>query len=167
MKNSTLKLSFKRSTHILLFMLAGMGMLRAEEFVTMDELFDEDIDQTAVEIRDPLESVNRVIFKFNDFLYLSVFDPVASGYQWITPDVAEKGLSNFFENLGYPVRLAGNLLQGKWEGAYVESGRFLLNSTFGVAGLGRPADKVEGFEAVPKEDLGQAFGTWGLGTGLI
>jgi phospholipid-binding lipoprotein MlaA len=63
------------------------------------------------------------------------------------------------------VRLAGNLLQARLNGAWVETGRFAINSTVGVLGIFTPADNVAGFEPIPKEDIGQAFGSWGIGEG--
>ncbi|NCG08420.1 MAG: VacJ family lipoprotein [Verrucomicrobia bacterium] len=131
----------------------------------MDELFDEDMGLATPGVQDPFESVNRAVFKFNDFIYLNVLDPVSSGYEYITPDAVEEKLSNSFDNLNFPVRLAGNLLQGKFEGALLESGTFLLNSTVGFAGLNRPSEKLPELKSLPKEDIGQALGAWGLGNG--
>jgi len=139
--------------------------VHGESYVTMEELFDEGMEQIAPAVRDPFEPVNRVIFKFNNFLYLNVFNPVARTYEWVTPDPLEKRFSNFFENLGTPVRLVGNILQGKWDGALNESGRFLVNSTIGIAGLFRPADEVSFLEQMPQEDIGQALGSWGFKEG--
>lgn len=139
--------------------------LQAEDdFLTEAELYGEDVTG-GLEISDPFESVNRYTFEFNDFVYLNLVQPLADGYQWITPDPVEKGASNFFNNLKYPVRLAGNLLQGRLSGAWVETGRFAINSTVGVLGVFTPADNMSGFEPIPKEDVGQAFGSWGIGEG--
>ena len=71
----------------------------------------------------------------------------------------------FFTNLKYPVRLAGNLLQGRLKGAWVETGRFAVNSTVGVFGIFRPADQLNGLAPIPREDIGQALGSWGIGEG--
>jgi phospholipid-binding lipoprotein MlaA len=165
MKNWIPKLPSKATAFFIAFYLFHAVGLSANEFVTIDELFDEDMEETAPSVQDPFESVNRVIFKFNDFIYLNLLDPVASGYEYLTPDAVEDKLSNFFDNLNFPVRLVGNLLQGKFEGALLESGSFLLNTTVGVAGLNRPSDKLPELESLPKEDIGQALGFWGLGHG--
>lgn len=165
MKNWTLISTFNFFAFILISALPGALTVHAEEFVTLDELFDEGISEVATGIQDPFEAVNRLVFKFNDFLYLNVFSPVAVTYDSITPDPLEKGLSNFFDNLKYPVRLAGNLLQGKWGGATIESGRFIINSTFGLAGFARPSDSFSLLESPPVEDVGQALGSWGFDEG--
>lgn len=165
MKNWNSKPKFKAiGIAVLSYGLLAAG-LSANDFVTMDELLDEDLDGSTVEVQDPFESVNRAIFKFNDFIYLKVMDPAASAYQAIAPDSVEGKLSNFFDNLNYPVRLAGNLMQGKVEGALLESSAFVINTTVGVVGLFRPSEKFPRIASLPKEDLGQALGAWGLGEG--
>lgn len=140
-------------------------LFAGDGFLSEEDLFEEDIS-TGLEINDPLESINRLTFRFNDFVYLKVMQPVADVYQAVTPDPIEQGATNIFHNLKYPVRLAGNLLQGRWQGAWVESGRFVINSTIGVLGAMKPADKISGFEPIPEEDIGQALGSWGIGEGF-
>ncbi len=165
MKNWIIKSLYKLSVLSVLCVVPLGLPVYGESYVTMEDLFDEGIEQMSPVVRDPLEPLNRIIFKFNDFLYLNVFNPVARTYEWVTPDPLEQRFSNFFENLGTPVRLVGNVLQGKWDGALNESGRFLLNSTIGIAGLNRPADEVSFLEQLPKEDMGQALGSWGFKDG--
>lgn len=143
---------------------ATAPLIAEEEFLSEEDLYGEELRDGA-EISDPLEAVNRYTFEFNDFVYLNLVEPLADGYQAITPDPVEEGASNFFNNLRYPVRLAGNLLQGRVKGAWVETGRFAINTTVGIAGVFTPADNVEGFAPIPKEDVGQALGSWGLGEG--
>jgi phospholipid-binding lipoprotein MlaA len=143
--------------------------LQAQDAAGGNYLSDEDFYNESVNgsahVYDPFESVNRYTYEFNDFVYLNILEPIADGYQAITPDPIEKGASNFFRNLRYPVRLAGNLLQGRLRGAWVETGRFAINSTVGLAGVMTPADHVEGFAPIKPEDVGQALGAWGLGEG--
>lgn len=145
--------------------LALAGTLQAEEaYLSEDDLYYEGVDE-GIEVSDPFEGLNRYTFAFNDFLYQNVMDPIATTYTAITPDPVEVAANNFFENLRYPVRLAGNLLQGRLQGAWVETGRFAINSTVGIAGIMRPADKIDGFAPIKPEDIGQAFGAWGVGEG--
>ncbi|HSG93571.1 MAG TPA: VacJ family lipoprotein, partial [Methylotenera sp.] len=56
-----------------------------------------------------------------------------------------------------------NLLQFKLANAFSETGRFVINSTFGLAGF----IDVAGMDNVPahKEDFGQTLGHWGVGNG--
>ena len=86
--------------------------------LTEDEaFFDEELDESAG-VYDPFESVNRFPFEFNDFVFSNTLQPLVDTYTAITPDSVEEGASNFFNNLRYPVRLASNLLQGRFKGAY-------------------------------------------------
>lgn len=138
--------------------------LNAEEgFLSEEDFYGEELTSGS-SISDPLESLNRYTFEFNDFVYLNMLQPLADGYQAITPDPVEKGASNFFYNLKYPVRLAGNLLQARFKGAWVETGRFVVNTGFSL-GIMTPADDIDAFQSIPKEDVGQAFGSWGIGEG--
>lgn len=145
--------------------LAFANFLNGEEsFLSEDDLFNEDINEL-VSVYDPLESINRYTFKFNDFVYIKVLDPIANGYTFITPDPIEERAKNFFSNLRYPVRLSGNLLQGRWKGAWVETKRFTVNTIIGIAGVFCPANKIEGMVPIPREDIGQALGSWRIGEG--
>lgn len=113
--------------------------------------------------RDPLEGVNRGIYKFNDVSDKLVFKPVASVYKAVTPSPVRTGVNNFFNNIGTVISSINNLLQFKFSNAFTEAGRFVINSTFGLAGL----IDVAGMDNVPvhKEDFGQTLGYWGAGNG--
>ncbi|MFU8848580.1 MAG: VacJ family lipoprotein [Opitutales bacterium] len=142
----------------------GAALHAQDDYLSEEDFYDEELN-SGLEISDPLEFINRYTFKFNDFVYLNLLEPLADTYQAVTPDPVEKGASNFFRNLKYPVRLVGNLLQGRLKGAWVETGRFAINTTVGVLGVFRPADEISGFAPIPKEDIGQALGSWGVGEG--
>lgn len=148
-----------------LFGLASAPFLSAQNAYLSDEdFYNEDVTE-ASDIYDPLESINRYTFEFNDFFYGVVLEPIADGYTAITPEPVQEGANNFFYNLKYPVRLVGNLLQGRFKGAWVETGRFVINSTLGVVGVMTPADNFESFAPIKSEDFGQAMGSWGIGEG--
>lgn len=126
----------------------------------------EEEDEYAVpRVSDPFAPLNRTVFRFNDSLYRHVARPVARGYQSVVPGVARRGLSSFFDNLAFPVRLAGSLLQGRLQRSGQETAKFLINSTVGVAGFIRVSDRVPELVQVPSEDIGQALGSWGIGHG--
>lgn len=113
--------------------------------------------------KDPLEGMNRGIYKFNDVTDKAVFKPVASAYKTVTPSPIRTGITNFFNNLGSITSVFNNLLQFKFANAFSEAGRFVINTTFGLAGF----IDVAGMDKVPlhKEDFGQTLGHWGVGTG--
>lgn len=136
----------------------------ADDYLSADELYG-DFEEEMVVVDDPLESLNRVMFKFNDFMYMNVVRHVANGYRAVTPDPVERGASNFFKNLGYPIRLVGNLLQARVNGAWIETERFVVNTTLGVIGVYKAADRFERLQPIESEDIGQALGAWGIGEG--
>src|SRR5688572_25335345 len=73
----------------------------------------ESTEASRYDDRDPLESVNRAIYVFNDKLDRYVLKPVARGYRFITPAFVRKGVANFFSNLYDPANMVHNFLQGK------------------------------------------------------
>jgi phospholipid-binding lipoprotein MlaA len=113
--------------------------------------------------RDPWERMNRTTFKVNTALDHAIARPVARAYEKVTPRPVRTGVSNFMDNLFYPVTMGNDLLQLKFKPLAQATGRFLLNTTVGVGGLFDPATTV----GLPKneEDLGQTFGYWGAKPG--
>jgi phospholipid-binding lipoprotein MlaA len=129
------------------------------------DLLDDSIDVAIIEIWDPLEGVNRVIFNINDSIYTMVLDPVFETWEVIIPQDVRTGVDNFFANITTPARFINCLLQGKNEGADIEYRRLWINTTEGILGFGDPAFEKYGLEPV-EEDLGQTLAVWGLGDGL-
>ncbi|MFQ5643264.1 MAG: VacJ family lipoprotein [Thiogranum sp.] len=112
---------------------------------------------------DPLEPVNRVIYKFNDGVDRIVLKPAARGYQEYVPSVARSGVRNFFNNIYEPLTIVNDILQGKGHDAAGDTMRFGFNTIFGVLGL---FDVATGWGLeMHKEDFGQTFGVWGFGEG--
>jgi len=112
---------------------------------------------------DPWQGYNRAMFKFNAGLDKAVLKPVAKGYRWVLPEFAEKGVSNFFSNIEDVPNTLNNLMQGKVKAAGNDTLRFLMNSTFGIAGLFDVASST-GLEK-HNEDFGQTLGVWGAPAG--
>jgi phospholipid-binding lipoprotein MlaA len=129
------------------------------------DFFDEETEEEVVEVADPLLPLNRAMFHFNDRLYFWVLKPVARGYRAVIPTPVRSGVRNFFHNLTMPIRMLSCILQGKGRAASAELTSFLINSTVGVLGFGNPAKRWP--ELNPSdEDLGQTFGTYGIGNGF-
>jgi phospholipid-binding lipoprotein MlaA len=137
----------------------------SDDFLSEAELFGDFEEEVVEPVSDPFESVNRVTFKLNDFLYLKVLQPISTGYRTVTPDPVERGASNFFANVRYPIRLVGNLLQFQLKGAWLETERFAVNTTLGIVGVRRAADQFERLQPRQPEDIGLAFASWGIGEG--
>lgn len=121
------------------------------------------VEERFVEEYDPWEPFNEDMFSFNRKLDRFALKPVARVWDTILPDRVERSLDNAFQNLGMPRRLVNNLLQLKLKGLGQELGRFLLNTTFGIAGLFDVA-KGLGIEK-SDEDTGQTLGVYGVGPG--
>lgn len=113
--------------------------------------------------KDPLEGVNRGIYKFNDVADRYAIKPVAKAYKAVAPTPVRNGISNFFNNLGTLTTVVNDLLQMKFAQAFTDAGRFVINTTFGIAGFIDVASK----DNIPKhsEDFGQTLGYWGVGSG--
>jgi phospholipid-binding lipoprotein MlaA len=127
---------------------------------------EEGEEKQAAAIADPLEKFNRAMFTFNDRLYYWVLKPVAQGYAKVVPEAPRVSVSNFFNNLGFPVRFVSMLLQADFSGAAAELGRFTVNTVWGIGGLMDPASTRQ--LEIPKKDadLGQTLGLYGVGQGL-
>jgi phospholipid-binding lipoprotein MlaA len=112
---------------------------------------------------DPLESYNRLMFEFNDQVDIYALKPAAKAYNFVMPDFASKGVSNFFSNVDDIVVFFNQLLQFKFAEATATSARFVFNSTFGLLGLIDFASDM----GLPKnnEDFGQTLAVWGVDSG--
>lgn len=112
---------------------------------------------------DPWESWNREVYAFNETVDDWVLRPVAEGYQWVMPDIADRAVTNFFSNLGEVPNFINSVLQLKGEHAVVAAGRFTYNTVFGLGGL---FDVATAFDLPERpEDFGQTLGYWGVGSG--
>ena len=140
---------------------SGKGLAEEEDFTE----FEDEIAEKTVTLRDPLEGLNRFIFRFNDKAYYWVIKPAAQGYNRIAPFPIRKGIRNFFNNLEFPVRFVNCLLQGKGTGAGVEISRFMMNSTVGVIGIWDPARQIFHLEPF-SESMDQTLGHYGVGNGF-
>ena len=115
------------------------------------------------EVKDCFESVNRATFKFNQVLDGVIFKPVAKAYR-VLPSPVRAGTSNALDNISNLVTIPNNILQGELGKAGVNTGRFIVNTTFGIVGIFDVAEKI-GFPEYEKEDYGQTLGVMGVGEG--
>jgi phospholipid-binding lipoprotein MlaA len=113
--------------------------------------------------RDPLESLNRQTFAFNDVVDAAVVKPLAQLYDTVLPQAVQDCFSNAFSNLREPSNALNGLLQGKGSDAFNDVCRFAVNTTVGLLGCFDVASRM-GLEK-HREDFGQTLGVWGLGDG--
>ena len=113
--------------------------------------------------KDPLESYNRAVYKFNQHFDDAVAKPVAKTYKKITPAWVNTGITNFFSNLGDVVIMVNDLLQFKLLQTASDTARLFFNTTIGVFGFVDVATHLD----LPKhnEDFGQTLGYWGVPPG--
>jgi len=130
-----------------------------------EEFDNEFLQQEKKEIFDPLSGYNRAMTSFNDGVYEHVLSPVATGYSNTVNEKIRIGLSNFFNNLLFPIRFVNNILQLKFENSAEELGRFVVNTIWGLGGFMDPAKEELGWVA-HDEDFGQTLGYWGVGEGF-
>jgi phospholipid-binding lipoprotein MlaA len=115
-------------------------------------------------VNDPLEPMNRSLFAVNNFIDDNFMVPVAEFYRDFVPKSLRDGIHNFLVNLNAPFVAGNEILQGRPAKAAVDLGRFVINSTFGVAGIW---DVVadHGGPLANDTDIGLTFGIWGLEAG--
>jgi phospholipid-binding lipoprotein MlaA len=113
--------------------------------------------------KDPFESFNRTVYKFNDTVDKAVAKPVAKGYTTVVPEVGRTMLYNFFSNLNDVTVTLNEFLQFKIAEAVSDTGRVVVNTTVGLLGFADVASKV-GLEK-HNADFGQTLGHWRLGSG--
>ncbi|KMS65533.1 hypothetical protein BVRB_035020, partial [Beta vulgaris subsp. vulgaris] len=110
-----------------------------------------------------IEGFNRAMYDVHDGLDTVILKPVATGYDAVTPDLIQTGVTNFFANISDIMTAANNLFQGKPKQAVSDLGRVAVNSTIGILGIFDAASGM-GLEK-HDEDFGQTMGVWGVGEG--
>jgi phospholipid-binding lipoprotein MlaA len=88
---------------------------------------------------DPYERLNRKSYALFRYLDRHIIRPGSVFYGHAVPRVARNGLHNAIQNVGEPVIFFNDVLQLHPKAAAQTLGRFAMNSTFGLAGLGDPA----------------------------
>ena len=146
---------------IFLFIIFSLINLYADSMENQDEfpaaIEEEYTSSTSYQACDPLQPYNRMWYGFNDRMYFWVLKPTATGYSKVVPGFFRRCISRFFKNLAFPIRFVNSVLQFKFKKAGIETARFLINSTIGIAGFGDPAKKYFHLQTSP-EDFGQTLG---------
>jgi phospholipid-binding lipoprotein MlaA len=83
---------------------------------------------------DPLERLNRFTYRFNARFDEAFFLPVSNAYRRL-PSPIRSGVHNFFGNLSEVDSVINYALQWRLKLGARSLGRFVINSTLGVAGL--------------------------------
>ncbi len=135
-----------------------------DALVASDALFQDDFSaDLEPPAGDPLEAVNRKIFRGNRWLDRSLFNPISRFYGWLIPDPAKRAVRGVFANLNQPAIAVNHLLQREPRRAGGTGARFIVNTTVGLLGIWDPAKRM-GLEA-NEADFGQTLGKAGIGSG--
>jgi phospholipid-binding lipoprotein MlaA len=112
---------------------------------------------------DPLEPTNRVFYAINNGLDTVILRPAALAYRYVVPEPVRNGLHNVLANIGSPVQLTNDVLEGKPRRAGDTTMRFLINTTVGVLGIFDVASKW----GYPDHDadFGMTLANWGVPEG--
>lgn len=110
--------------------------------------------------RDPYEKYNRAVFGMNHELDRFIFRPVAEIYYTLLPIPVADGVSNMYNNIYEPSRMANDLLQLNFRYFVKDTARFTVNSTIGIAGFFDIAEKL----GTPRhtQDFGITLAKWGI-----
>ncbi|MEB3755151.1 VacJ family lipoprotein [Acinetobacter sp. MD2(2019)] len=114
------------------------------------------------EVKDPLQTINRKVFVFNDALDRHVLRPIAVQYQTKIPEDVRGSYRGFKDNLGEPWNAVNQVAQWKPKRALKTLGRFTIN-TLTTLGLADPARRL-GLDQ-QSESLGVTLGYYGMPSG--
>lgn len=135
------------------------------EVASIEDRADPFEEHEADSIDDPWEEFNSTMFDFNRSVDRYVLKPIATGYDWLVPDPVERAIGRAFHNVRFVPRVVNSTLQGKGSAAGAEFGRFVINTTIGLAGFFDVAGEWFGLEAPPAEDMGQTLAVHGVQAG--
>lgn len=113
--------------------------------------------------RDPWESMNRSVYKFNDALDTAAIQPAAKAYVAVLPSPVRTGIHNFLGNLGDVWSMANSALQLKGQATAETFMRITVNTFLGLGGVLDVASEMRLEKR--KEDFGQTLGYWGVKPG--
>ena len=112
---------------------------------------------------DPLEPMNRALYRVHDVLDTNIVKPVAESYVSVVPQFMRTGFANVFNNIDDLFSAVNGLLQGKPDKAGNDLGRVMINTMFGLGGLIDVAADLDIERG--NEDFGQTFAVWGFPQG--
>lgn len=113
---------------------------------------------------DPLEPLNRAIFKLNDLGDRVVVKPIAKLYKTFVPHFGQNRVSDFVFHLKEPNNFFNALLQGKFSSAFNVICRFSINTLLGFVGLVDVARQF-GFNK-ERFNFSQTLHEWNIGSGF-
>ena len=114
---------------------------------------------------DSLETMSRKAFEITEAVDVAIVGPAARRYEKIVPKPIRNGLRNALGNLQEPVIFLNFVLQAKIGKSVETLGRFVINSTVGVAGLFDMAKRHPFLLPFRPNGFADSFGYYGLKPG--
>ena len=112
--------------------------------------------------KDPYEGFNRGVYTFNDTIDGAILKPIAMGYNYVTPDVAKKGINNFYNNITDFITAVNSFLQLDFEQGMTDSGRVIVNTTIGMLGfIDVASTNVNNYTDRNRQDFGTTLARYG------
>lgn len=114
--------------------------------------------------KDTCEKFNRKLFILGLKLNKYILRPVNIAWASVVPKYGMDRLKNAYNNINFPTRFVGCLLQKDFKSSKQEAVRFLTNTTLGVGGLYDPA--LTRFKIEPcQEDMAQVLAHYNVKKG--
>lgn len=109
---------------------------------------------------DPLEPMNRVVFKFNKGFNNFLLKPVTVLYNRAIPEPGKRSVRNFLNNLLAPLQIIYGVLSLDGQMTNRVFTRFIINTTFGTLGIYDPASRRAElkFQNFTADDLFRKYG---------
>jgi len=108
---------------------------------------------------DPYEKINRKIYSFNSVFDKYILKPPAKLYAFAVPAPVRAGVNNVYNNINMFPTVANDLLQAEFQQAILDTWRFIINSSMGIAGIFDVASLCQ--LPLHENDLGITFAKWG------
>lgn len=116
-----------------------------------------------IDVYDPVEPVNRALYRFNATVDEYLLLPLTRAYEFITPDFIENRVSDIYSNISDIRNFTNALAQLRPRRTADIFTRFLINTTIGIGGIWNPATRLGFPQHI--EDFGQTLGWYGLKPG--
>ncbi|MEL0042542.1 MAG: MlaA family lipoprotein, partial [Candidatus Puniceispirillum sp.] len=113
-----------------------------------------------IDSRDPYETTNRQVFRFNMAVDSAAVEPVANAYRHSMPEAGKTAIENHLDWTGLPATTMNSALQGRFENAGLSVLHFAINGlTLGLAEL------TEDPREVKPQDFGQTLAAYDVPQG--
>ncbi len=112
---------------------------------------------------DPLAPLNRISYAITQPIDRFVLRPAAMVYKTIIPKFLRLGIRNALNNLHEPLVVVNDLLQLRPKRALHTTGRFVINSTAGLAGTIDVAKNKPFYAPSHANSAGDTLGYYGMG----